>query len=111
MHFNRRDPFAVSAGALVLARGEAFAQGKPKQGAKADPFAGAVSEGIAYFRKRNAEQKPLVEALTKALASGDRAAAEAAYVASRAPYEEIEVLAADFEEIDKDIDSRAYAHE
>lgn len=111
MEFNRRHLLAASAGAFVLAGDAAGAHGKPKRAAaKADPHAEAVREGVAYFRKRNAEQKRLVEALTAALASGNRATAEAAYVTSRAPYEEIEVLAADFEEIDKDIDARPYAH-
>lgn len=77
----------------------------------ADGHVTAVEAGIAYFRRRNQEQKQLVAALTRALSGSDRAAAEAAYIASRPPYEEIEVLAANFESIDKAIDARAYAHD
>lgn len=104
MTTSRRDLILASAGLVVAA---SFA-GAAKA---AEPHAAAVEAGLAYFRKRNAEQKPLVAALTRALAGSDRTVAEAAYVASRAPYEEIEVLAANFEEIDKAIDSRAYAHD
>ncbi|MBN9437327.1 EfeM/EfeO family lipoprotein [Bosea sp. (in: a-proteobacteria)] len=104
MNASRRDLVLASAGLLA-------ATVLPRVAGAAEPQAAAVDAGLAYFRKRNAEQKPLVAALTKALSGSDRAAAEAAYVASRAPYEEIEVLAANFEEIDKDIDSRAYAHD
>ncbi len=96
---------------LILASAALAAAGGVGQARAAEPLAAAVETGIAYFRKRNAEQKPLVAALTKALAGSDRAAAEAAYIASRPPYEEIEVLAGSFEEIDKAIDARAYAHD
>ncbi len=104
MTASRRDLLLASAGLLA-------ACAVPATVRASEPHAAAVEAGIAYFRKRNAEQKPLVAALTRALAGTDRAAAEAAYIASRAPYEEIEVLAANFEEIDKAIDARAYAHE
>jgi len=49
--------------------------------------------------------------LTAAIASGDQDAAEYAYEASRAPYEQIEVHAGTFEDIDFAIDARPYAVE
>jgi iron uptake system component EfeO len=107
----RRSTMRTSRRELILASAAVAAIGSTGRSLAADGHATAVEAGIAYFRKRNDEQKPLVAALTKALSGSDRAAAEAAYIASRPPYEEIEVLAANFEEIDKAIDSRAYAHE
>ena len=52
-------------------------------------FAAEVDAGLDYFRRRAAEQVPLV--------------------AARPPYEEIEVLAASFPETDEAIDARPYA--
>ena len=69
---------------------------------------GAVADGIAYFQRRCQEQLPLVQGLAAAIASGDLERAKRAYVESRPPYEEIEVLAASFEESDSDIDARPW---
>lgn len=78
----------------------------------ADPrFAAAVDTGLAYFRQRAADQLPLVVALRDAIAGGDLEAAKLAYVTSRPPYEEIEVLAASFADTDEAIDARPYAFE
>lgn len=79
--------------------------------ADADPYGKAVDEGLMYFRRRADEQRPLAKALTDAIRARDLVGAKAAYIASRPPYEEIEVLAASFEETDKAIDSRPYAFE
>jgi hypothetical protein len=87
-------------GAALLARNAA---------AEADPFASRVDEGLAMFRPRAVEQRPLATALTEAIRSGDLSRAEAAYIAARPPYEEIEVLAASFPERDAAIDARPYA--
>lgn len=73
-----------------------------------DTYAKQVDEGLAYFRKRADEQLPLAEELVGAVSSGDLGRAKEAYVAARPPYEEIEVLAAGFEETDSDIDARPY---
>lgn len=83
----------------------------PAAAAEADPFARAVDEGLAYFRRRAEEQRALARALTEAVAARDLARARTAYVAARPPYEEIEVLAASFPERDADIDARPYAFE
>lgn len=72
-------------------------------------YAGAVDMGLTYFRRRASDQLPLVERLMQAVRSGDLEAAKAAYIASRPPYEEIEVLAASFEGTDSDIDARPYS--
>ncbi|MEO1534758.1 MAG: EfeM/EfeO family lipoprotein [Planctomycetota bacterium] len=74
-------------------------------------LAAAVDQGIAYFRRRCEDQLPLVLELERAIRSGDLTAAKHAYVESRPPYEEIETLAANFEETDRDIDARPYAFE
>lgn len=52
----------------------------------------AVAAGVKYFSGRCAEQQVLLDSLATALATGDMAASRAAYIASRPPYEEIEVL-------------------
>lgn len=72
-------------------------------------YAAQVDAGLAYFRRRADDQLPLVNALREAIASGDLETARQAYVASRPPYEEIEVLAANFPETDEAIDARPYA--
>ncbi len=50
-----------------------------------------------------------MESLLAAIQSGDVAKAKATCVESRPPYEQIEVLAASFEQTDSDIDARPYA--
>lgn len=72
-------------------------------------FAAEVDAGLDYFRRRAAEQVPLVAALRDGIAEGDMERAKTAYVAARPPYEEIEVLAASFPETDEAIDARPYA--
>ena len=72
-------------------------------------YAAQVDEGLAYFRRRAEDQLPLVEELLAAVRANDMKRAREAYVASRPPYEEIEVLAANFEQTDSDIDARPYA--
>jgi len=95
----------AGAGLLAAATAPALAESEPA------PHARAVDAGLAYFKRRAADQAPLVKALTQALRGGDRGAAEAAYIASRPPYEEIEVLAASFPETDTAIDARPYSIE
>jgi len=70
-----------------------------------------VDQGLTYLRQRARDQLPLARALVTAIRSGDLAQARAAYIASRPPYEEIEVLAASFAASDQDIDARPYAFE
>ena len=77
--------------------------------AQADRYAAQVDAGLNYFKEQAVEQLPLVEALAAAIASGDLAAAQQAYIESRPPYEQIEVLALNFEDTDTDIDARPYA--
>lgn len=77
--------------------------------AQADKYAAQVDAGLAYFKEQAQVQLPLVEALAAAIASGDLAAAQQAYIESRPPYEQIEVLALNFEDTDTDIDARPYA--
>ena len=72
-------------------------------------LAAAVDEGIAYFRRRCEEQLPLLTPMQTAIRARDLDLARRAYVEARPPYEEIETLAASFEEVDADIDARPYA--
>lgn len=68
-------------------------------------------QGVEYFHQRNEEQKALVMAMREAIAARDLAAAQQAYIDARPPYEEIETLAANFEDSDSDIDARPYSFE
>jgi len=77
--------------------------------AQADKYAEQVDAGLTYFKEQAQVQLPLVEALAVAIRSGDLAAAQQAYIESRPPYEQIEVLALNFEDTDTDIDARPYA--
>lgn len=77
--------------------------------ATSSDYSEQVQAGIQYFQKQAQEQLPLAEKLLEALKSGNVEAAKTAYVNSRPPYEQIEVLAANFEQEDTDIDARPYA--
>jgi iron uptake system component EfeO len=94
---------------LLAAGGALLAAGTVARPGTAAAHDAAVAEGIAWFRRRAADQLPLVRAMERAIAAGDLAAARAAYVDARPPYEEIEVLALCFEESDSAIDARPYA--
>ncbi|MEQ8317330.1 MAG: EfeM/EfeO family lipoprotein [Phycisphaerales bacterium] len=103
---------AAAAGATLASRGLAASATSARATLRPTPeHEKAVAEGIAYFQKRCQDQMPLVRELAAAVASGDLQRAKRAYVESRPPYEEIEVLAASFEESDSDIDARPYAFE
>ncbi len=110
---SRRGVLAAAAGSYAgLALGAtAGRRSSPSQVNSDDPahWARAVDEGIAYFSERCQDQLPLVIDLENAIKSGDLKAAKRAYVESRPPYEEIETLAASFEDTDRDIDARPYA--
>ena len=68
-----------------------------------------VAAGITYYQQQAVKQLPLVQDLVTALESGNLEAAKKAYVEARPPYEQIEVLAGNFEQEDSDIDARPYA--
>lgn len=74
-------------------------------------YAAQVDEGLRYFQEQAQRQIPLVEALLKAVQGSDLEKAKQVYVASRTPYEQIEVLAASFADTDTAIDARPYAFE
>ena len=111
-HFFRQ---AVGAGVLGAAGTAAIASkiGMPSIIGSAQASDGALDqaalEGVAYFRQRNDDQIALVDQLRAAIATRDLAAAQRAYVDARPPYEEIETLAASFEDSDSDIDARPYS--
>lgn len=116
--FSRRWAIRGVAGAAVgglLARDHLLttAARQPQASPGASPVTSGleahVDTGLAYFQRRAADQLPLVQALRDAIADGDLELAKDAYVASRPPYEEIEVLAASFPETDEAIDARPYA--
>lgn len=79
--------------------------------ALADGTSSARHVGLDYFKTRALDQASLCASLTEALKLGDLGAAEAAYASARPPYEEIEVHAGAFADIDADIDARPYAIE
>jgi len=68
-----------------------------------------VDAGVAALAVQCEIQQESVSALVDALDGDDLDAAKAAYQAARPPYEQIEVLAACFEDLDEAIDARAYA--
>lgn len=96
---------AVQSGSVIRAQPVAT----PASPAADSGFAAQVDAGLAYFQRRANDQVPLVVALRDAIAGGDLDDAKTAYVASRPPYEEIEVLAASFPDTDEAIDARPYA--
>lgn len=102
----------VSGGAVGLAgcggEEEESGQGSTREAVEVR-FAAQVDAGLEYYRGRADEQLPLAEALLAAIRGGNMEEARTAYVAARPPYEEIEVLAASFEQTDSDIDARPYA--
>ena len=79
--------------------------------AQAGPHDSAIAQGLGYFREQAAVQARLCADLTAAIETGDRDLAEFAYEVARPPYEQIEVHAAAFPDIDADIDARPYAIE
>jgi iron uptake system component EfeO len=117
MKINRRALLQVAAatglGAVAVTQlgrsSSAQVDAKPRLTAQADTYAAQVDAGLAYFQEQAQKQLPLAEALAAAIASGDLEAAKKAYVESRPPYEQIEVLALNFAETDTDIDARPYA--
>lgn len=80
-----------------------------KAGAAARGLANEVAAGVRYFQNQCSAQLPLVAAMVKAIEARDLAGAKRAYIESRPPYEQIEVLANSFEDSDRDIDARPYA--
>lgn len=70
------------------------------------PFAAALSLGLADLTERSEDLVKAVEQLVGAIEMRDLAAAKAAYVRARAPYEEIEVLRAEFPDLHRAIDGR-----
>jgi len=76
-----------------------------------DRWAAAAQRGIVHLRRRTDDQLPLVDRLRDAIAGGMIEQARAAYVESRPPYEEVEVLANCFVDDDRDIDARPYVFE
>lgn len=78
--------------------------------ARGDDNADAVKAVVAFARKNAEASLPKAEALLQALESGDKEAAEKAYLALRPGYEEIEHLYEVFGDTDSDIDARPYAY-
>jgi len=70
-----------------------------------------ISAGLDYFRALMPFQIDLVKELSEAIDSGDLDAVKTAYTRSRPIYEQVEVLAASFPDIDSDLDARPYSFE
>lgn len=68
-----------------------------------------MDAGLRYFKGRAADQLSLMQGLVAVVQAGELAAAESAHLASRPPYEGIEVLAASFAGTDSVIDARPYS--
>ena len=68
-----------------------------------------IAEGLVYFQGLAATARPKVVALRDAVVAGDVEAAKTAYINSRNEYEQIEVLAPGFGDVDCSIDCRASA--
>jgi len=66
----------------------------------------AVDSSLQYFQKLAVEHKERCQGLLAAIRKNDLAAAKEAYIAARPSYEQIEILAASFEQTDRDIDAR-----
>merc|ERR1712224_717412 len=69
-------------------------------------FPSLFGTGVLYLQALAKEMETKVKDLEAKIKSGDLSAAQAAYVASRPSYEQIEVLAGSFEETDCSIDCR-----
>ncbi len=67
---------------------------------------GSGGGGLGVFSDSGRIQLGLVRDLLAAIESGNLERAKNAYVEARPPYEQIEVLAASFEQTDRDIDAR-----
>jgi iron uptake system component EfeO len=105
---NRRDIIiSLAATPLVVSFGM---YGKAAAGG-GDPYEAAVNTGLSYFKRLATEQIQQSRLLVQAIKGKNLAQAQAAYIAARPQYEEIEVLAASFPETDADMDSRPYAYE
>lgn len=76
-----------------------------------DPYGEQVDEGLLYFQEQAELQLPLVQQLLMAIEMGNLADAQESYILARPPYEQIEVLAVSFEEIDAAIDARPYSYD
>ncbi|OSX80052.1 hypothetical protein BU14_0060s0018 [Porphyra umbilicalis] len=99
---------ALSAAAAAAAVAAVATAASP---AVADEMQDATDAGVAFLATRCAAQQPLLADLAAALESGNADASRTAYVASRPPYEEIEVLATNdmLGDLDAKIDARPYA--
>lgn len=74
-------------------------------------YAKETREGLLRYYSLCQRQKVLADRLLDALQTGNLPLAKRRYRAARPPYEQIEVLAADFEKLDQYIDQRPYVPE
>lgn len=110
MSINRRQLLmsgVVGSGVLLGSSLMAQTQSSSSQ----DPYAQEVSQGLLYFQEQARLQLPLAQDLLQALQSGNLAEAQQAYILARPPYEQIEVLAQSFPEVDEAIDARPYSYD
>lgn len=87
---------------------DSIAQAKEPPIATDNQYTSQVDARLSYSQQLANKKLPLAEALEAAIRTGELNKAKNAYVESRPPYEQIEVLAAGFPEMDTDIDARAY---
>ena len=114
MNLNRRKLLQVAAattiGTAIISLLDRSSSAKTARlTAQANSLAAEVEQALAYFKDQASKQLPEAEALISAIAPNDLAAAKNAYIESRPPYEQIEVLALNFEATDTNIDARPYA--
>lgn len=67
-------------------------------------------QGLDYFRALMPYAINASAEFTSAVDSGDLEAAKQAYIATRPIYEQIEVLAVSFPDVDEALDAREYAY-
>lgn len=72
----------------------------------ASPYASELGMGISYLQTRAAELVEATQQLVDACEARSLEQAQAAYFEARAPYEEIQVVAPAFPELDRRIDAR-----
>lgn len=84
-------------------------QNAPVRYLKWSSFFVQIAEGLTYFSDLAATGRPKVVALRDAVMAGEVEMAKDAYIKSRNEYEQIEVLAPGFSDIDCSIDCRACA--
>jgi iron uptake system EfeUOB component EfeO/EfeM len=98
-----------AAAALKIQFDSAAEEAEPDAAKVPDGFEDLVASSVAALHDLAEAMVGSATALHKSIESGDLTAARAAYEASRPEYEQIEVFANSFPQVDSDIDARPYS--